>query len=137
VRLTREQVERLKDDAAERMNAEGESDVWQVYHSAMVQLCAAMDVLQGLRGVQIWAMAEKQLREQKGSSGLLVVVVPGKAAAGAGVATFPLLEVHQLRLHESKVKYFGDVAAAAFETAIAQATAGPEQRPNGPTLLGG
>lgn len=131
--LRRDQVARLEQEALQKAALRDdvhEAETFEVYAAALKQLGVAMDALARLKGMQIWLTAEAYLAREKGHAGVIVLVVPRRGVAGAGIGVFSLLEASALMLPESRRAYFGELGAAAYETAFAQAEAAP-QNPNG------
>jgi len=93
------------------------------------QLGLAMDALSGLSAWQIWHQVEVQLKQGGGQHGALVILIPHGAAAGAGIATFPLVEVAAMRLPETRRQFLGGLAGAALDVAFESLPR--VERPNG------
>lgn len=133
--LTRDQVAAMEREARSIAAIEGDaqrSATFGAFAAMCGQLRRMMDEAGGgpLKGVQIWRTVETLLAREKGRAGALVVVVPRQGMAGAGIGLFNLVETAKLVLPESRRAYFGEAAASAYETAIANAV--PTARnPNG------
>lgn len=71
----------------------------------------------------VWEQTEKVLAAQKDGTGLLLLVMPYRGGTGVGASTFVITEVANLVIPESRKKYFGEIAHAAWNqaaTAIAR-----------------
>ena len=133
--LTRDQVAAMEQEALRVAAVQDDVEragQYEAFAAMCAQLLRYMDAAGSLRGVQIWTTVEKILMREKGHAGALGVVVPRRGTAGAGIGLFNLVEAARLHLPESRRAFLADIAAGAYETAMAQAEVAP-QHPNGGT----